>query len=204
MKVAVASLAFASFAMGELALFAPASSPVSVQCQGDCQGGGDAGGPAVAPQSAAQGALPALIREFVGGSAPTPSANHIQLEPTPIVELLYNYMNPEGAAEPLQTSAPVNRLVAAFMDNAATAAPESASEASDVEGFDFNSWGDRVNSAARRLAANVEGVVVHFLSTAESEPESEPTEAQLDEFTAATSFASVEAETSPTHWYDFF
>ncbi|KAJ2648496.1 hypothetical protein IWW40_003912 [Coemansia sp. RSA 1250] len=221
MKFAVASLALASYAMGELSLFAPASSSVGVQCQGDCQGE-----ESVAPQadsSAVPGAIHAFMREFMGTDEPASSTelNHVFNQPTPVIELIYNYINPDTASEkevpmsqPTMASAeqeegPINRLMAAFIGPNTGYTPASSVDAENeqhpvsVESkqlngleFDFNSWGDRVSSAANRLVKNVEGIVVQFL------PASSASLADIDEATAATNF--IEAESSnPANWYDF-
>ncbi|KAJ2450777.1 hypothetical protein EV183_004064 [Coemansia sp. RSA 2336] len=235
MKFTVASLALASYAMGELSLFAPASSSVGVQCQGDCQGD-----ESVAPQadgSAVPGAIHAFMREFMGTNEPASSTafGRAAGQPTPVIELIYNYINVDSASEEdaavVQPTAaaeqgPINRLVAAFMgpgsDMPASSVgveedyPASA-ESSQPNAFDFNSWGDRVSSAANRLVKNVEGIVVQFMPTASASPadngafladnevslaDDEASLADVDQVTAATNFMSAESS-NPVNWYDF-
>ncbi|KAJ2850527.1 hypothetical protein IWW36_001845 [Coemansia brasiliensis] len=242
MKFTVFSLALASYAMGDLSLLAPTSNSAGVQCQGDCQGE-----ESVAPQldgSAVPGAIHAFMREFMGTDVPAPLAspsteyNRDFNQPTPVIELIYNYINPNTASEeetPIaqqtlasaeQEEGPINRLVAAFINPSTDYLPGSAiedaqdnkqypaqvqSQGSKILEFDFNSWGDRVSSAANRLVKNVEGIVVQFMPTpsssvawANSEKAESAILADVDEETAATNFIEVEAESSnPAHWYDF-
>ncbi|KAJ2499937.1 hypothetical protein GGH96_003120 [Coemansia sp. RSA 1972] len=97
----------------------------------------------------------------------------------------------------------------------ATEAPETSFgaqlDALDTTGFDFNSWGDRVNNVAHRLVTNVEGIIVHFLPTVSVAPETSA-DIRVEEFTAATNYINAEIDndieddvesTSITHWFDF-
>ncbi|KAJ2817045.1 hypothetical protein IWW50_006295 [Coemansia erecta] len=160
----------------------------------------------------------ALVREFMGTEAPSSSVdspNHILLEATPVIELLYNYMNPASAEEVFEApqskvsevsadQGPINRLVAAFMNSdvevAATAAPEDVyeyaaqSETLNEAMFDFNSWGDRVDSAAHRLVNNVEGIIVHFLPTSSVAAETGVIAAETDVIAADTGAIAVETD----------
>ncbi|KAJ2149402.1 hypothetical protein IW142_000129 [Coemansia sp. RSA 564] len=92
----------------------------------------------------------------------------------------------------------------------ATEAPETELgaqlDALDNPGFDFNSWGDRVNNAAHRLITNVEGIIVHFLPTSAAVPETNA-DIRVEEFTA-TNYINADIEedvesASIAHWFDF-
>ncbi|KAJ1763746.1 hypothetical protein LPJ69_002274 [Coemansia sp. RSA 1752] len=92
----------------------------------------------------------------------------------------------------------------------ATEAPETEFgaqlDALDNPGFDFNSWGDRVNNAAHRLITNVEGIIVHFLPTSAAVPETNA-DIRVEEFTA-TNYINADIEenvesASIAHWFDF-
>ncbi|KAJ2481675.1 hypothetical protein IWW56_001586 [Coemansia sp. RSA 2131] len=93
----------------------------------------------------------------------------------------------------------------------ATEAPETSYgaqlDALDEPGFDFNSWGDRVNNVAHRLVTNVEGIIVHFLPTSSVVLETSAN-VHVEEFTAATNYINAETDedaesSSITHWFDF-
>ncbi|KAJ2121580.1 hypothetical protein IW147_004114 [Coemansia sp. RSA 720] len=93
----------------------------------------------------------------------------------------------------------------------ATEAPETSYgaqlDALDEPGFDFNSWGDRVNNVAHRLVTNVEGIIVHFLPTSSVALETSAN-VHVEEFTAATNYINAETDedaesSSITHWFDF-
>ncbi|KAJ2140542.1 hypothetical protein IW136_002558 [Coemansia sp. RSA 678] len=109
--------------------------------------------------------------------------------------------------QPVATVVPESTYV---KQSVATEAPETEYGAQlnalDEPGFDFNSWGDRVNNAAHRLITNVEGIIVQFLPTSAAVPETN-VDIRVEEFTATNHInADIEEDaesSSITQWFDF-
>ncbi|KAJ2804629.1 hypothetical protein H4R20_002429 [Coemansia guatemalensis] len=154
-----------------------------------------------APETASTGAINRLVAAFMDAGQPDSVA-------TSTAE---NWMM---AAE----ETPSASLAAAYAEDSIAPTAFAAQTEADVPnaeyGFDFNSWGSRVDSAAHRLVTNVEGIIVHFLPTV-SPQTSLATAADLEEtaarfedsFTAATNMIQdndEQAESgSLTHWFDY-
>ncbi|KAJ1880569.1 hypothetical protein H4R99_006690 [Coemansia sp. RSA 1722] len=153
-----------------------ASVYMSAQCQGDCQND-DAAAPNAENQNDVDPVgIRGLVRQFVGPQRTSPSidamaSGHLVLYNTPVYDMVYNYMfSPEDAsAQPTQVNRYASMEVAgdAVIDDirpVSSAASSRVALGSEMEDFDFSSWGRRVDNAAQRLVSNVEAVIVRYLS----------------------------------------
>ncbi|KAJ2080647.1 hypothetical protein H4R24_002928 [Coemansia sp. RSA 988] len=153
-----------------------------------------------APEIESSGILNRLIDEFMDADRPDSIA-------TSIAE---NWIM---AAEKSPASLAASYAEDFFAPTSFVAQSEADSPSAENV-FDFNSWKNRVDSAAHRLVTNVEGIIVHFLPTASPQTPSATAAGWYedamhfeDNFTAVTNMIQdsdemVESE-SLTHWFDY-
>ncbi|KAI8319738.1 hypothetical protein GQ54DRAFT_319687 [Martensiomyces pterosporus] len=177
----------------------PDTASASLQCQGNCQGDDQASQDAVGGLGRVIREQFNTGISAENSDAPATNTLSAD-QSTPVIEMIYNYILPQDQGASAASSAPTLASWLDAAADAATGSFASAESTSltqrntiwqasqtlstvdvaysqksseigaAVGEFDVSSWGNRIDSAAHKLASNIGGIIINFQHTS-AEPE---------------------------------